>query len=76
MDSERLLGRYVLSAQPHGNFEDSIEKSQADEEKSIKHIQNMDPKGEMVMPCIQPRGGRAPLDLMKGLGKMCQNGGG
>jgi guanine deaminase len=67
----------IIGGASHGNFEESVDKSLEDEEKSIKYIQSIDPKGELVMPCVQPRGGPwATPDLMEGLGKMSQSNGG
>ncbi|RFU23680.1 hypothetical protein B7463_g12658, partial [Scytalidium lignicola] len=67
----------IVGGASHGNFEESIEKSLEDEEKSVKYIQKIDPSGEIVLPCIQPRGGPwAPPELMEGLGKLSHNNGG
>lgn len=58
-----------------GNCESSIEQSLADEEKSVKYIQSLDPTGSLVLPCVQPRGGPwAPPTLMAGLGKLSSGG--
>ncbi|KAK4990398.1 hypothetical protein LTR50_002573 [Elasticomyces elasticus] len=72
-----IIGKLcILINSTHGNWEDSVERSLEDETKSVDYIRSIDPKGEMILPCIQPRGGAyCPPDLMAGLGKQAQNGG-
>ncbi|KAH8807563.1 hypothetical protein F5884DRAFT_899938 [Xylogone sp. PMI_703] len=73
-----IIGKLcIIGGASHGNFEASVEKSLEDEERSVQYIQKIDPSGEIVLPCIQPRGGPwAPPDLMEGLGKLSHNNGG
>ena len=67
----------ILTNSTHGNWEASTEQSLEDEIKSVEHIQKIDPDGDFVLPCIQPRGGPyAPPKLMAGLGAQSQNNGG
>lgn len=67
----------ILTNSTHGNWESSAEQSLEDEKKSIQHILSIDPKGDLVLPCVQPRGGPyAPPKLMAGLGEQSQNKGG
>ncbi|KAK5680076.1 hypothetical protein LTS10_008026 [Elasticomyces elasticus] len=69
-----IVGKMCITVgSTHGNWEDSAEISIADSEKSIKHIRRIDPKGRLVHPCIQPRGGPyCPPKLMKALGDQCE----
>lgn len=54
-----------------GNWESSVAKSLEDEKKSIEHIKQIDPNGELILPCVQPRGGPyCSPELMAGLGKI------
>lgn len=73
-----VIGKLCITmGSTHGNWEASTEQSAEDEIKSIKYIQSIDPKGNIVMPCVQPRGGPwASGDLMAKLGEMTQNKGG
>lgn len=66
----------IVTNSTHGNWEISDQKSLEDAEKSIKHIQQIDPNGELVLPCAQPRGGPfATPSVMAGLGRLSHNGG-
>ncbi|OAL28781.1 hypothetical protein AYO22_02646 [Fonsecaea multimorphosa] len=61
----------ILVGSTHGNWEKSAEQSVADEAKVVKHIRKIDPTGELVMSCIQPRAGSyVPPALMGGLGDL------
>ncbi|KAK4549405.1 hypothetical protein LTR36_006402 [Oleoguttula mirabilis] len=61
----------ITTGSTRGNWEEGTEASLAASEKSVKHIRTIDPRGRLVHPCIQPRGGPyCPPDLMKGLGKL------
>ncbi|OAP57274.1 guanine deaminase [Fonsecaea erecta] len=61
----------ILVGSTHGNWEKSAEQSIADEAKVVKHIRHIDPAGDLVMPCIQPRAGSyVPPELMAGLGDL------
>ena len=61
----------IVGNASHGNFEDSIEDSLKDTQKTLDHIAKIDPDTKLIYPCIQPRGGPwAPPDLMEGLGQL------
>ncbi|KAH0842799.1 putative guanine deaminase [Fonsecaea pedrosoi] len=61
----------ILVGSTHGNWEASAAQSLADEAKVVRHIRQIDPAGELVMPCIQPRAGSyVPPELMAGLGEL------
>ncbi|KAL3419701.1 guanine deaminase [Phlyctema vagabunda] len=70
-----IIGKLcIVGPASHHNYEPSVEQSLADEKRSIKYIQKVDPEGELVMPCVQPRGGPwAPPELMEGLRKLSHN---
>jgi guanine deaminase len=69
-----IIGKLcILVGATHGNMEASAEQSIDDERKAVEHILKIDPKGKLVMPCIQPRAGSyVPPKLMSGLGKVCE----
>lgn len=53
-----------------GNCEKSVEAAIADSERSLKHIERIDPQRNLIFPCVQPRGGPyCPPELMDALGK-------
>ncbi|KAK4494367.1 hypothetical protein PRZ48_014665 [Zasmidium cellare] len=71
-----IIGKLCIElGATHGNMEKSVEQSLSGEQKVIEHIiRNVDPKGELVHPCIQPRAGSyVSGSLMKGLGNLCHN---
>ncbi|KAF2485565.1 putative guanine deaminase [Neohortaea acidophila] len=71
-----IIGKLCIeTGATHGNMEKSVEQSLKDEQKVVEHILNkVDPKGELVLPCIQPRAGSYVSEsLMSGLGKLCHN---
>lgn len=60
----------ITTGSTRGNWEESIEASLADSEKSIKYMRDLDPDRNLVHPCVQPRGGPyCPPELMEGLGR-------
>lgn len=67
-----IVGKMCITqGSTHGNWEESVEASLADSEKSISDILTFDPDPDRrrVHPCVQPRGGPyCPPSLMKGLG--------
>lgn len=65
-----IIGKLcILQGSTHGNWEESNEVSLADSEKSIRYIHKLDPEGQLVQPCVQPRGGPyCDPALMKALG--------
>lgn len=70
----------ILVGSTHGNWEKSTEQGLADSQKSVDHIIKMsedsdDIDAEIVMPCIQPRGGPyCPPEYMAGLGRQSSGG--
>ena len=61
----------ILVGSTHGNWEENAEQSLQDTKKVVKHIQDVDRTGRLVMPCLQPRAGSyVPPELMAGLGKL------
>lgn len=76
-----IIGKLsILVGSTHGNWEKSTEQGLADSQKSVDHIINMsnnadDIDADIVMPCIQPRGGPyCPPEYMAGLGKQSSGG--
>jgi guanine deaminase len=69
-----IIGKLcILQGSTHGNFEVSTEQSLEDTQKSLDHMKKIDPKEDIVMPCVQPRGGPyVPPKLMAGLGEKSQ----
>lgn len=67
-----IIGKLcILLNSTSGNWENSVEQSLEDEKKSINYIRKIDPNGELVLPCVQPRGGPyCSPELMSGLGKI------
>lgn len=67
-----IIGKLcILVGATHGNWETSTEDSLGDTRKTLKHMANIDPEEEWIMPCVQPRGGPyVPPDLMSGLGSL------
>jgi guanine deaminase len=58
------------------NTEESTEKSLEAAQQSVDYIRTIDPRGTLLHPCIQPRGGPwAPPALMEGLGQLSLNNG-
>ncbi|KAF2163214.1 hypothetical protein M409DRAFT_68530 [Zasmidium cellare ATCC 36951] len=69
-----IIGKLCIeTGATHGNMEKSVEQSLQDERKAIQHIlHNVDPNGDLVHPCIQPRAGSyASESLLHGLGELC-----
>ena len=65
-----IIGKMcIVQGSTHGNWEISNEVSIKASEKSVQYIRKLDPDGQLIKPCIQPRGGPyCPPDLMKALG--------
>jgi guanine deaminase len=72
-----IIGKLCIVANStRGNWEESVEQSLEDAEKSVRYIQQIDPNGTLVLPCVQPRGGPyATPPLMKGLGHLSKTAG-
>lgn len=71
-----IIGKLCIeTGATHGNMEKSVEQSLLDEQKVIEHIlYNVDTKGELVLPCIQPRAGSYASEiLLSGLGTLCHS---
>lgn len=64
----------VTTGSTSGNWEDSIDASLEDSEKSLKYMINLDIERRLGYPCVQPRGGPyCPPELMAGLGEQRKN---
>lgn len=60
----------VTTGSTRGNWQDSVDASLKESEKSLKYITSLDIERRLVHPCLQPRGGPyCPPELMAGLGK-------
>ncbi|KPI45214.1 putative guanine deaminase [Cyphellophora attinorum] len=69
-----IIGKLCIEVgATHGNMVADVKQSLKDEQKVVEHILNkLDPEGDLVFPCIQPRAGSyVSEDQMSGLGKLC-----
>jgi guanine deaminase len=68
-----IVGKLCIDrGSTHGNWEVDAETSVRDERRVVEYIRRIDPQGELVLPCVQPRAGSyATSGLMSGLGEVC-----
>lgn len=72
-----IIGKLcIVTGSTHGNWEKGPKESLEDEERVVKYIKEIDPKGNLIMPCVQPRAGSyVTAELMSGLGVLRQRSG-